>query len=236
MLFYDDLTEFVEKENAKLQRLKSANIPEMGVVLEVLGPNDDQGRETNDGKYSITQSVERLAIDHLGIVGDRHRRLSRRATGRETPLYKQSGVEIANRRQILVVSLADCEELSRRLNVEVTPALLGANLVIGREDGGEYSLSVAPLNTYLAIAPAKSLDLPRPPIATLVKYVQQKGCTRTGHAIAQAYADNALTQKFLSNAEDHRGIVCSVEYPVDSLAYIERGQKVFFKFPMGRCN
>ena len=236
MLFYDNLAEFIAEESDKLRRLGSTNIPEVGVILDVLGPNDNQDIDTNPGQHSVTQPVDRLAIDCNGVDGDRHQGLIRPSTGREGPFYKTSRVNITNRRQILVVSPSDCDELSRRLDVNVTPDLLGANLVIGREDGEYFSLSAVPLNTYLAIAPEDAAVQPRPPIATLVQYVQQKGCSRTGRAIAQAYSDPSLTQRFVTNAKDHRGILCSVEYPVDARAFLERGQKVFFKFPMGRCN
>ena len=236
MLFYEDLAEFIAQESDKLRRLESANIPEVGVILDVLGPSDDQDITTNPGLHSVTQRVDRLAIDGHGVDGDRHRGLTRPATGREGALYKTSGVTITNRRQVFAVSPFDCDELSRRLDVEVTPQLLGANLVIGRENGDDFSLSAVPLNTYFAIAPAEAVKPPRPPIATLIQYLQQKGCSRTGRAIARAYSDSSLTQRFVAHAKDHRGILCSVEYPVDSPAFLEKGQKVFFKFPMGRCN
>jgi hypothetical protein len=236
MLFYDDLAQFIAKESDKLAKLASANIPAVGVILEVLAPNDNQAMDTNPGRHLVTQQVDRLAIDCHGVDGDRHRGLTRPSTGREAPLYKQTGVNITNRRQIFAISPSDCAELSRRLDVEVTPQLLGANLVIGREDGEHFSLSAVPLNSYLAIAPAQATELPRPPIATLIPYVQQKGCGRTGRAIARAYGDASLAPRFVAHARDHRGILCSVEYPVDPPALLERGQKVFFQFPMGQCN
>jgi len=236
MLFYDDLAEFITEQSDKLRKLESANIPEVGVILEVFAPNDDQDLDSNPGEHLVTQQVDRLAIDCHGVDGDRHRGLTRPSTGRESELYKRTGVKITNRRQLFAVSPSDCDELSRRLDVKVTPQLLGANLVIGREDGASFSLSAVPLNTYLAIAPAEAVELPRPPIATLIPYVQQKGCTRTGRAIAKAYGDSSLTQRFVANAKDHRGILCSVEYPVDAPAFLERGQRIFFKFPVGRVN
>src|SRR6266853_1411824 len=93
----------------------------------------------------------------------------------------------------------------------------------------------APLNTYFVIAPADAMELPQPPLATLIQYVQQKGCSRTGRAIATAYDNDALIKQFVTHAEHQRGILCSVEYPVEPSAFLERGQKVFFRFPMGSC-
>ena len=71
--------------------------------------------------------------------------------------------------------------------------------------------------------------------ALLIQYVQQKGCSRTGHAIATTHQDPTLTKRFVTNAEHQRGILCSVEYPVDQPTVLERGQKVFLRFPMGSC-
>jgi len=235
VLFHDDIEKFIAQQSESLQKLQKANIPEVGVILDVLGPNDNQDMETNPGRHSVTRSVDRLAVDCHGIDGDRHRGLTRPVTGREAPLYKNTGATIVNRRQIFAVSPYECDLLSQRLEVEITPQLLGANVVIGREDGADYSISDVPLNTYFLIAPADAVEPPRLPIATLIHYLQQKGCTRTGRAIAKEFGDSALTKQFVAHAEYQRGILCSVEYPVESTAFLERGQKVFFRFPRGCC-
>ena len=234
MLFYNDLAEFITKQSEQLQSLEGANIPEVGVILDVLGPNDNQDRDANPGRHLVTQQVDRLAIDCSGIEGDRHRGLTRLSTGRET-LYQRKDSKIVNRRQIFAVSPHECALLSERLHVEITPQLLGANLVIGRDDGAEYCISDVPLNTHFVIGPADAAAPSQPPIATLVQYLQQKGCSLTGRAIAREYGDEELTKQFVAHAEHQRGILCSVEYPVDSAAFLERGQKVFFRFPMGCC-
>ncbi|MBT6274681.1 MAG: hypothetical protein HOI95_11170 [Chromatiales bacterium] len=235
MLFYDNLSDFVDGQTEKLQKLPSACIPEVGVILDVLGPSDDQDREGNPGRYSVTQSVSQLSIDCDGIEGDRHRGLTRASTGREAPLYKRTGVTIVNRRQLFAVSPHECELLSQRLDVKITPQLLGANLLIGREDGADFCLSDVPLGTYFVIGPADAAEPPRPPIATLIHFIRQKGCARTGRAVAAAHGDDALMQQFVTQAENQRGILCSVEYPVESPCALEPGQRVFFKFPMGNC-
>ena len=151
MLFYEDLEAYIHNEREKLERLKQADIPEVGIILEVFGPNDNQDVKTNPGGHSVTQAVESLAIDCHGIVGDRHLGLTRQSTPREAPLYHRSRAEIVNRRQLFAVSPYECALLSERLDVQVTPQLLGANLLIGREDGRDYCISNLPVNTYLAI-------------------------------------------------------------------------------------
>jgi len=235
MLFHDNLDTHVRFEQERLARLHQANIPEVGVILAVLGPNEDQDARANPGGHSVTRPVERLALNSHGIEGDRHAGLTRSSTGRESALYRTDRVRITNRRQIFAVSPADCDVLSQRLEVEATPQLLGANLVIGREDGESFSLSSVPMNTYFVIASAGGAEMPCPPIATLVHYVQQQGCSRTGKAFARAYGDDSLVKRFVTHSRDHRGILCAVEYPADSVVYLEAGQRVFFKFAMGRC-
>ena len=235
MLFYDDLESYIQNERDKLERLKQADIPEVGVILEVFGPNDNQDVKTSPGVHSVTQSFERLFIDCYGIAGDRHHGLTRPSTPREAPLYYKSRSQIVNRRQLFAVSPYECTLLSQRLDVDVTPQLLGANLLIGREDGGDFCISNLPINTYLAVAPANASGQPMPPIATLIHYVQQKGCGRTGAALATQYEDKSLAKRFVDQAEFTRGILVSVEFPVAEPAVLESGQRVFFKFPMGCC-
>ena len=235
MLFHDDLADFIASQRENLQKWETADIPEVGVIRDVLGPNDDQDMATNPGRHSVTRQVDRLAIDCYGIAGDRHRGLTRPSTGREASLYKETGTTIVNRRQIFAVSPYECDLLSQRLKVRITPELLGANVVIARDDGADYCISDVPINTYFAITPPDAVEPPRLPIATLIQYLQQKGCSRTGRAIAKEHGDPSLTKRFVAHAEHRRGILCSVEYPVDSPAFLERGQRVFFRFPMGSC-
>jgi len=235
MLFYENLAECIRLETEKLQKLKTSNLPDVGIILDVLGPNENQDVSSNPGGHSVTQPVEKLSVDALGIDGDRHRGLTRSSTGRDAPLYRSRGATLVNRRQIFAVSPYECTRLSACLGVEITPELLGANLVIGREDGADFSISDVPLTTYLVVADPDAEEPSRPPLATLIHYIQQKGCSRTGKAIAREYDDELLIKKFVTAAENHRGILCSVEYPVDKPVDLQRGQRVFLKYPMGSC-
>jgi hypothetical protein len=235
MLFYDNLAECIRQETEKLQKLKASNLPEVGVVLDVLEPNENQDMNSNPGRYSVTRPVEKLAVDSHGVDGDRHRGLTRSTTGRDAPLYRSSGATVVNRRQIFAVSPYECTRLSDCLGVEITPELLGANLVIGREDGGDFSISDVPLTTYLVLADPDADEPSKPPLATLIHYIQQKGCSRTGKAISKEYGDELLIKKFVTHADLHRGILCSVEYPVDKQVDLQRGQRVFFRYPKGSC-
>ena len=104
MLFYESLADHVIDQSKKLLALEEDNIPEVSIILDVLGPNDNQDMNANPGRHSVTQQVDRLPIDCHGIAGDRHRGLAWPSTGREAPLYKQSQATIVNRRQLFAVS------------------------------------------------------------------------------------------------------------------------------------
>jgi hypothetical protein len=235
MMFYKDISSYIEGMSAELDELRKANPPDYGIILDVLAPNEDQDRQKNPGRHSVARPVERLTIDCNGIHGDRHRRMTRPANAREAKLYGRTRVPIVNRRQVFVTSPSECEALTSTLGVEITAELLGANLVIGREDGGEFYISDLPSNTYLVIGAPGSTEPVKPPIATLIQYVRQKGCYVTGSAIVTRYGDQRLKKRFIENTRRRRGILCSIEYPVDEPATLERGQKVFFRFPVGSC-
>jgi hypothetical protein len=235
MMFYKDITSYIEGMSAELDELRNANIPDYGIILDILGPNENQDRLQNPGRHSVNRPVEQLTIDCNGIRGDRHRRLTRPSNAREAKLYGRTGVPIVNRRQVFVTSPSECEALTNTLGVEITAGLLGANLVIGREDRDEFYISDLPSNTYLVIGAPESTEPVKPPIATLIQYVRQKGCRLTGSAIVTRYCDQKLKKQFIENTRRRRGILCSVEYPVDEPATLERGQKVFFRFPEGSC-
>ena len=232
MLFYDDLQSYVRGQRDKLSRLETSNIPERGVILKVLAADEGKSKSQDVASYSVTHEVDQILVNHLGIVGDRHYRSIRPSTGREKSLYPK-GTMVREHRHVFAVSLYDCRVLSESLDVEVTPELLGANLVIGREDEQDYSLSLLPENTHLLIAQEDSRNTPRPPIATLRHYVLQQGCGITGNSIAKRYGDKTLTQRFIDSSKVNRGIVCSVEQSAEPFANIKSGQAVFFKFPMG---
>jgi hypothetical protein len=235
MIFYKDISSYIEGKSAELDELRSANIPDYGIVLDVLAPGENQNRRENPGRHSVTRPIEALTIDCNGIRGDRHRGMTRPSTAREAKLYGRTGVSIVNRRHVFVTSPSEYKALTNTLGVDITAELLGANLVIGREDGDDFYISDLPSNTYLVIGAPESTEPEKPPIATLIQYVQQKGCRLTGNAIVTRYGEQRLQKGFIENSRRHRGILCSIEYPVDEPATLERGQKVFFRFPVGSC-
>ena len=53
----------------------------------------------------------------------------------------------------------------------------------------------------------------------------------TGKAIAECYQDTALVRKFRESSKDNRGIICSVEYPVEAPVTLRAGLQIAFRFP-----
>ncbi|MBM3233075.1 hypothetical protein FJZ18_02825 [Candidatus Pacearchaeota archaeon] len=232
MFFHNSRFEYLQAQRAKLDEILLANIPEVGIITKVLFTNEPR----NIAKimsYSITREVDTLEVTIEGIKGDRHHGGVASSTGRERALYHK-GTQILQQRQIFAVSPYDCQVLSEKMGVEITPELLGANLLIEHQDRKtNYSLSLLSRGTYLCISPEALVELPRPPLATLIHHVEQQGCGVTGAAIAAHYNNPLLIAKFTEHSKSNRGIACRIEYPVQSPAFLRKGQKVFFKYPTG---
>ncbi len=232
MHLYNNLEAYIAGEKAKLDELLKANLPEVGIISQVLVSPSGMTRKSHLVEYSVNKVVPYLEIDTSGIIGDRHHQSVRLSTGREKEILPKRSM-VREHRHIFAVSLGDCEELSALLGYEATPQLLGANIVIEREDKRSYSLSALPQGTYLRITDSGQRNADKP-IAVLQKYVTQEGCGITGNAISHSYGKGTeLTKLFEDAAKLNRGIVCSVEFAGVDTARLEAGQKVFFGFPTG---
>ena len=151
MIFYKDMESYIAAQRALLDGLSEKNIPEWGVISKVLAPRGVQDDKTK-ADYLVTHEVEGLELDSEGVLGDRHRLNVRPSSGREMSLYPR-GTMIRQHRHLCVVCRFDCEVLSEKLGVEVTPELLGANLVVERADGAPFSISEVPPLTHLLVVP-----------------------------------------------------------------------------------
>ena len=232
MIFYDTLNDYIHQQRQRLDTLFQANIPEVGVISSVFAPSLNQDKTTHREEYLVTREVETLSVDAQGVIGDRHRCLSRPSTGRESSLYPR-GTPIRQHRHLCIVSSYDCQVLSQKLNVEVTPQLLGANILIDRIDRSAFSISDLPQGAHMLVTPEDAAESIKPPLATIVHVVQQRGCAFTGRTLAYHYGDPILLKAFLDASINHRGIICCVEYPVESEVTLKAGQRIVFKFPTG---
>lgn len=133
-----------------------------------------------------------------GIEGDRHMGLNRPACAR-MPWHKR-GTEVANTRQLSLLSVEDCAEVARRLEIpELDPRLLGANLVV--EGAADFS----------ALPPATRLQFPS---GAVVFITEENGpCIHPGHKLAKAHERKDLVFGFVNAARHMRGLLAIVERP-----------------------
>lgn len=151
---------------------------------------------TADGEDFVTRSVPWLVLTWAGIDGDRHAGPVRAADAR-TPWHRR-GTEIANTRQLSIVSYEECAEIALLLGIDrVDPALLGANLVVR----GLPALSL--------LTPASRLQFPSG--ATIFITEQNAPCRHPADRLAQAHAVPGLSTKFARAAIGRRGLVGLVE-------------------------
>jgi len=231
MLFHEDLEAYIDAQKRKLAALHTSKLPAFAVIR---GVYTRVGIQAKEGAASLTQATDGLEVDALGVVGDERHGVARPSGGREGHLYPRR-TAIRQHRHLCVVSRHDCRVLSERLGVAVTPELLGANLLLDGADGAELSLAIMPRGTHLFVVAEGARDAPKPPLATLVHHVNQRGCGITGKVIADHYGDKALVRAFREQANHHRGILCSVEYPVATSAVLRPGMGTVLRFPVGEA-
>ncbi|NHN29422.1 MOSC domain-containing protein [Paenibacillus agricola] len=155
---------------------------------------------TPDPAFFITGRVEELTVDLGGIPNDRHYGLLRPADVRQK--FYPRGKLIANRRQLSIVSVEECELVAQLLGIEhVLPEWLGANILVS----GFPKLTMLPMGARLLSGSG----------AGLICEGENKPCSGPAILIAKECANPALQAKFVRSAAKRRGIVCSVECPGD---------------------
>lgn len=156
-----------------------------------------------DGPGFVSRAVPSSFLEFGGIRGDRHSGMTRSSCSRTS--WHERGIEIANTRQISVVSVEECREIARRLDVpEVDPRLLGANLLV---EGIELFTSLPP-----------SVRLQFPSGATLFITEENRPCRFPGRELALAYDQPRLEMLFPQVAVGLRGLVALVERPGEVVA------------------
>jgi len=232
MLTYKNAADYLKQEQKRLIQRQSANLPDEGRITRLMLPSAELNENDHFPRYSLTHEVDSLEVDYRGIVGERHQAVARTSGGRELNVYPR-GTMIRGHRHLFVACSSDIKELSRRMGLELTPEMLGFNLVIDREDGEDFSITELPVGTMMLIADEAATKPAKPPLATFTSFVKQEGCGITGKLIADHYGDRNLTRKFREVTKDYRGILCSVEFPVEATVMLKRGQRVFFRYAQG---
>jgi MOSC domain-containing protein YiiM len=137
-----------------------------------------------------------LTATFAGIEGETHAGLTAPSCTRMRALY-QPGTEIANTRQLSILSAEELAEIAKAMGLEtLSPALLGATMVIT----GLPDLSYIPPGSRLQGAET-----------TLVVNLNNRPCTIPSKAIELAHPGTGKLLK--PAAEGRRGLVAWVERP-----------------------
>lgn len=167
------------------------------------------------GADFVSAPVEALWLRFGGLDGDRHAGLTRRSCSRTR--WHPRGTEIANTRQISIVSQEECDEIARLLDVaRVDPGLIGANIVVA----GVSALSALPASTRLQF----------PSGATLFVTEENMPCRVAGGMLARALGLPRLELDFPRLAVGRRGLVALVEREGD----VKAGDRVELVLPPRR--
>jgi hypothetical protein len=143
--------------------------------------------------------VETLALDFEGIAGNRHRGWTRGADARVP--YLPRGTTIRNTRHLSIVSVEDCAQIARQLDIPtLDPAWIGANIVVA----GIMNFSFLPRGTRLFFAGG----------AIVAIEDQNAPCSIAGEAVQLANPGlEHIKPAFPKVAKGLRGVVATVEHP-----------------------
>ncbi|ADZ69723.1 MOSC domain-containing protein [Polymorphum gilvum] len=162
------------------------------------------GRVVSVLKTAGAESFETARCDDLvltfeGIPGDRHAGFTRRSGGRE-PWYPR-GTEMANERQVSVLSAEELALVARRMDLpELRAEWIGGNIVLA----GIPRLSLIPPRTRLVFEGGAVLRVDG----------DNAPCRIAGRAIAARYPErDGLDLLFPDKARRLRGLVAYVERP-----------------------
>ena len=145
----------------------------------------------------LGEALERIELDWAGIPGSMHAGRTRPSCSRVTSQHKK-GTEIANVRQLSIVSVEDLALIAADMGVEaIDPARLGASLVVGG------------LENFTHLPPSSRLQAPSG--ATLVVDMQNHPCQFPAKSLEVVHPGQG--KGFKAAAAGRRGVTAWVERP-----------------------
>ena len=144
-----------------------------------------------------SEASDQLELAFEGAVGDSHSGITRPSCVRVTSQHPK-GTEIANARQLSVVSAEELKTIAEEMGIEaIDPAWMGATLVI---EG---------IPEFTWVPPSSRLQAENG--ATLVIDMENRPCNLPAKEMAPVYADKATG--FKTAARNRRGVTAWVERP-----------------------
>ena len=154
-----------------------------------------------------------VAVAFSGFLGDRHAGSTFLSDTRFEDLYPR-GTEIANSRQISLVSAEELQEIADRLGVpEVLPEWLGANVLV-RGISGFTQLPVGVRLQFYSPNKQEGPGLAEGAEVVLRVEAENLPCGNPGLVIQRRYGDSpGVVAAFRNFAVHLRGLVATVEKP-----------------------
>ncbi len=150
-----------------------------------------------EGGTLRANATDGLTLDWAGPVGDSHAGRTRASCSRVTTQYPR-GTEIANVRQLSVLSAEELAEIAAKIGLDaLDPALLGATLVLSG------------IPDFSHIPPSARLQAEGGP--TLVVDMQNRPCHLPAREIEDDHAGHG--KAFKTAAQGRRGVTAWVERP-----------------------
>jgi MOSC domain-containing protein YiiM len=150
-------------------------------------------RETGLEKHR----ADRLTLTFDGVEGDCHGGRTRPSDSRMVTQYPK-GTEVANTRQVSILSVEELAEVARTLGIpELPPEWVGANIVVS----GIPDLTLLPPSSRLMFSSG----------ATIIVDLENAPCRYVGDVIEKHHP--GVGSKFVAAAKHKRGVVGWVEKP-----------------------
>ena len=145
-----------------------------------------------------TQARDSIELVFGGLAGETHSGVTRPSCSRVKNIYPDKGTEIANMRQLSVLSTEEIADITAAMGIDqLKPEWLGANIVIS----GIPHLTLLPPGSRLRFPSGASLHLD----------VENGPCVYPAEIIAQTYPQEA--KLFIKSATGRRGTTAGVERP-----------------------
>ena len=159
---------------------------------------------------------DRLTLTFDGIDGDCHGGRTRHSDSRMVTQYRR-GTEVANTRQLSILSQEDLAEIASTMGIgELPPEWVGANLVTR----GIPDLTLLPPSTRLMFSSG----------ATLIVDMENAPCRFVAEVIENHRPGKGKGSAFVAAAQHKRGVVAWVEKPGD----IALGDEIVLHIPPQR--